>query len=208
LYPSLGLSRAIFFARESFGRDALVSGDPGLAADEGQRSANGKPIAQFVAGFPISPASKAQILSLYDRARDPLPGKSDADNPAVLNTPSYRDYLTRICGLSEEAANSFQVRTLGFFGLGCDAVPAADTRELGYPGFAGLGLPGDRGPEWSEPYIYHFPDGNASLTRLLVRALIPAAAPGTTRDDVGLAPCDDGALAVHGGHGRSRLRAT
>ena len=208
LYPSLGLSRAIFFARESFGRDALVSGDPGLAADEGQRSANGKPIAQFVAGFPISPASKAQILSLYDRARDPLAGKSVADKLAVLKTTSYRDYLTRICGLSEEAANCFQGRTLGFFGLGCDAVPAADTRELGYPGFAGLGLPGDRGPEWSEPYIYHFPDGNASLARLLVRALIPAAAPGTTMDDVVLAPFGYGALDVDGAPVRIRLDST
>ena len=30
-----------------------------------------------------------------------------------------------------------------------------------------------------EPYIYHFPDGNASLGRLMVRSLIPAVAPGS-----------------------------
>ena len=41
-----------------------------------------------------------------------------------------------------------------------------------------------------EPYIYHFPDGNASLARLLVRALIPGVAPGNTMDDVVLAPFD------------------
>ena len=41
-----------------------------------------------------------------------------------------------------------------------------------------------------EPYIYHFPDGNASLARLLVRSLIPAVAPGHTMDDIVLAPFD------------------
>ena len=35
-----------------------------------------------------------------------------------------------------------------------------------YPGFEGLGFP-ER--EKEEPYIFHFPDGNASVARLLVR---------------------------------------
>ena len=91
-------------------------------------------------------------------------------------------------------ANCFQGRPLGFFGLGSDAVPAADARDLGYPGFAGLKLPGDTNAAWKEPYIYHFPDGNASIARLLVRSLIPGAAPGNTMDDIVPAPFDYGAL--------------
>ena len=77
-------------------------------------------------------------------------------------------------------ANCFQGRPLGFFGLGSDAVPAADARDLGYPGFAGLKLPGGTNAAWKEPYIYHFPDGNASIARLLVRSLVPGVAPGNT----------------------------
>jgi spermidine dehydrogenase len=188
-YSSLGLSRAVFFAGEAFGRDVLVTGEPpgGGIDDAARRLANGKPLSEFVAAFPISSASKAQLLALYDSGRDPLGGKTAQEKLEILKRTSYRDFLIRVCGCSEEVANCFQGRTLGFFGLGCDAVPAADARELGYPGFDGLGL---QGRSAREPYIYHFPDGNASLARLLVRSLVPEVAPGHTMDDVVLARFD------------------
>ena len=80
-------------------------------------------------------------------------------------------------------------------------------RDLGYPGFAGLGL-GGANAAWSEPYIYHFPDGNASLARLLVRSLIPGIAPGSTMDDVVQAPFDYGKLDDLGQQVRIRLDST
>src|SRR5216683_403383 len=210
LYSSLGLSRGVFFAREAFGRDLLAAGEaPMRGTDElTRRLANAKPLAEFVAGFPISEASKAQLLALHDGARDPLAGKTIVDKLAILKTTSYRDYLVEVCGCSEEVANCFQGRTLGFFGLGCDAVPAAEARDLGYPGFQGLGLPGNAPAQWSEPYIYHFPDGNASLARLLVRALVPGVAPGDTMDDIVLARFDYDALDRRGQNTRIRLDST
>jgi spermidine dehydrogenase len=210
LYPSLGLSPGIFFAREAFGRDVLVSGDIiARSEDELARTRNrGKPLATVVGDFPILDSSKSQLLALYDEARDPLAGKSTAEKLLLLKRTSYRDYLIKICGCSEEVANCFQGRTLGFFGLGCDAVPAADVRAFGYPGFAGLKLPAEVHPEWSEPYIYHFPDGNASLVRLLVRKLLPEIAPGHTMDDVVLARFDYDKLDHKGQHVRIRLDST
>jgi spermidine dehydrogenase len=95
-----------------------------------------------------------------------------------------------------------------FSGFGCDAVAAADVRDFGYPGFAGLGLPVIANPERSEPYIYHFPDGNASLARLLVRSLLPEVAPGNTMDDIVLAPFDYDGLDRVGENTRIRLNAT
>src|SRR4029079_172963 len=192
LYPSLGLSRGTFFNREAFGRDVLVTGDPGR--DEDNTRANTKPLSEFVSAFPIAEASQAQIVALFSGAVDPMAGKSVEEKRELLKRTSYRDYLTKICGCSEEVANCFQGRPLGFFGLGSDGVPAADARELGYPGFAGLKLPGGANAAWQEPYIYHFPDRNASIVRLLVRSLIPGAAPGNTMDDVVLAAFDYGAL--------------
>jgi len=87
-------------------------------------------------------------------------------------------------------------------------VAAADLRDFGYPGFAGLGLPAEKHPEWDEPYIYHFPDGNASLARLLARSLIPGFAPGNTMDDVVLAGFDYRKLDERGHNVRIRLDST
>jgi spermidine dehydrogenase len=208
-YSSLGLSRGVFFTREMFGRDVLVTGDaPRMNADEAaRRRSNARPLAEFVADFPISEAGKAQYLALHSTERDPLAGRTRQEKLALLRRTSYRDYLIKIWGCDEEVASVLQGRTLGFFGLGADAVPAEDVRDLGYPGFAGLGL-GGANAAWSEPYIYHFPDGNASLARLLVRSLIPGIAPGSTMDDVVRAPFDYGKLDDLGQQVRIRLDST
>jgi spermidine dehydrogenase len=42
----------------------------------------------------------------------------------------------------------------------------------------------DEPEEAPEPYIFHFPDGNAGLARLIVRSLIPGAAAGHTMEDL------------------------
>jgi spermidine dehydrogenase len=210
LYPSLGLSRGVFFRRERFGRDVLATGDPTtvVADDLGRALLNAKPLEDFVAQFPVSSASKLQLLGLYRQIKDPLAGNSRAEKTDLLKRTSYRDYLIKVCGCSEEVADCFQGRTLDFFAVGCDAVSAYDARDAGYPGFDALGLPAVHNPERSEPYIYHFPDGNASLARLLVRALIPASAPGSTMDDIVLAPLDYAALDVETSPVRIRLDST
>jgi spermidine dehydrogenase len=207
-YPSLGLTRGMFFDRETFGRDVLVAGDPGGGEDGEPADGKAKKLEDFVAAFPISDGSKAQVVALYSRDNDPLSGRTAKEKREILKRTSYRDYLTRICGCDEEVANCFQGRPLGFYGLGSDSVAASDARDLGYPGFAGLKLSGDSNPAWKEPYIYHFPDGNASVARLLARSLIPDLAPGKTMDDVVQAPFDYGALDRGDKPVRIRLNST
>ena len=63
-------------------------------------------------------------------------------------------------------------------------------------------------PEKAEPYIFHFPDGNASIARLLVRSLVPGAIPGQTMDDVVLARADYGRLDDAKNPIRIRLNST
>jgi spermidine dehydrogenase len=100
--------------------------------------------------------------------------------------------------------------------MGIDGVPALDCWGLGYPGFQGMGLKkGDAAglsltakPKPSEPYIFHFPDGNASIARLLVRSLVAGSAPGSTMEDIVTAKMDYGKLDSDGSPVRIRLSST
>ena len=86
LYASLGLSRGVFFAREAFGRDRLVRRRclTMAAQRDRRRLANARTFDEFVADIPISDASKAQLLALYDDTRDPLAGRTIDEKMRLL----------------------------------------------------------------------------------------------------------------------------
>lgn len=213
LYPSMGLSRGVFFDAANFGRDVLVPGDPTpqVADDILPHERNAKPLAEFIAGFPLSEKARRELVLLHTEPRDFLAGNTREQKEALLASTSYYDFLVKHARVSPEAARYFQGRSLDFYALGTDSVSAAALYELGYPGFAGLGLEppsAEAQAELAEPYIYHFPDGNASLARLLVRALMPHAVPGKSMEDIVLARVDYEALDRAGTPVRLRLSST
>jgi spermidine dehydrogenase len=113
----------------------------------------------------------------------------------------------------------YQTRTHGLFGVGIDGVAALDCWGLRFPGFQGMTLApgpyrrmgftamGEATPE-KEPYHFHFPDGNASIARALVRALIPDAATGHTAEDIVTARFDYSKLDRRTSPVRIRLSST
>lgn len=209
LYPGLGLSRGVLFKREAFGVDRLVVGDPTrmVADDIPPDRLNARAARAFIDDFPLDAAARAQLLALYTDQRDVLSGLSAPERAQRLATLSYRDFLIHCWGLSEQAANTFQKRSHDFFALGIDGIAAMDAWATGYPGFQGM--PSE--PSWAmtdEPYIHHFPDGNASIARLLVRKLIPVAAAGDSMEDIVTAHFDYGQLDLPGARTRLRLNST
>lgn len=89
-----------------------------------------------------------------------------------------------------------------------DTTPALEAARRGSVGFNGLGLVFDEGFRESS-YTFHFPDGNASIARLLVSRLIPSAVPGKhTMETIVKAPLRYAALDDAASKVRIRLRSS
>ncbi len=195
LYASLGLEPAVFFDAGSFGRDHLAVG---LGA---------RPWAELLAGTPLSPRAREDLRRLAEERVDYFPGASAEETRARLKKTSYAAFLRGPARAGEEVVRFLQAFTHDFWGLGIDAISALECKRAGYPGFKGVsGAAGDEGA--GEPYIFHFPDGNASIARLLVRALQPQAVPGSSMEDIVTAPVDYAALDLPSSPVRIRLNST
>ena len=184
-YPSLGLGPGVFFDKETFGEDRLV---------KGKISSPG-----FLEQAPLGEAARRDIRRLETDPIDYLPGLSSSEKKARLSQISYRDYLLDLVNVDPSVIPLYQSRTHGEWGVGIDAVSALDVWPFGLPGFQGLQLDAGSAPHMGYTaagyaaggsYKFHFPDGNASIARLLVRSLNPQAVPGSSAEDVVTARID------------------
>ena len=206
-YPSLGLRRGIFLDRETFGADKLIVLSDGVSW------------AQLLAQSPLSPKVQSDIARIEEAQIDYLAGLFSDEKRTRLAHMSYRDYLLNVVKADPGVIPFYQARTHGEWGVGIDAVSALDVWAFHFPGFAGLGLKPGSAPHtgytaagYAEPdggsYKFHFPDGNASIARLLVRDLIPDSVPGSNAEDVVTARIDYSRLDRPTSPARIRLSST
>src|ERR1700722_8953031 len=204
-YAAHGLARGIFFDRETFGADKLVMARKGAAWRD------------TLAGAPLSDKARDDIVRIEEGKTDYFPGLSSAEKKARLARMSYRDFLRDVVKADPTALAVYQARSHGEWGVGADAVSALDVWAFDFPGFQGLKLEPGPAPHMGYTaagyadggsYTFHFPDGNASLVRLLVRNLIPESLPGTSAEDVVTARLDYAQLDRTQAPVRIRLNAT
>lgn len=212
-YSNLGLSRGIFFDAETFGSAKLVTGDPQrlVADDLTDATRNARGWAEFIDDFPLSAKDRAALIALHQSPRDYLADKTTEEKVTLLSEISYDAFLRQYVKLSDQAAQVFRNRPCDFTAFCSDGFPAYDAYNFGYPGFAAMKLPPpdpEAVAEMDEPYIYHFPDGNAGLARMIVRSLIPGVAPGKTMEDIVLAKFDYSQLDLPSNQTRLRLSST
>jgi spermidine dehydrogenase len=182
-----GLGNGVFFDRETFGVDRFEAGFMT------------RPWPEFFAAAPLTDAARASLIRVFTERVDYLPGLSSVQKRERLAHTSYADFLTRDAGLDPAALPFLAKWTHDFWGMGIDAVAALDIYTGGddygifpYPGFAGMDLGdgiGHATKPRGDPYVFHFPDGNASVARLLVRRLIPESMGGSTMEDIVTARC-------------------
>ncbi|MEP4146150.1 MAG: NAD(P)-binding protein [Halioglobus sp.] len=190
---------AMFFDEETYGRNVLV---PRCDFTRGKTGAEG----ELIDSFPVSEEAREQLKRFFAMRTDVLQGKSAEEVEHYATHTAYYDFLREHGGLGEEALQVFDNANHGNWGVETRSLSVAECVYEGMPGTNLLG-----GDNTSEDWDYNpamWPDGNASLARLQVQALIPAVSPGANADNIAMAKFDYSQLDSTDGPVRLRLNST
>ena len=214
-YKRHGLASSVYFDKAHYGTDKLVRSqffDASLFLPLAESKVSAL---EAVSQMPISEAARLGLTRLIESGADVLPDHSILSEPDLLARITYTEFISHYHQITEpEVITLLQDPPNAAFGQGMDMAPALDCLAFGLPGLKGTSLGTFSGLinrliTWSaEPYFYHFPDGNASVARLLVRRLIPETATGNSMEDVVTAQFDYRQLDSDASNVRLRLNST
>lgn len=202
-FSSRGLKRGIFFDRATYGVDRMTENPMGGFFGS---ALGGEDLARVVREMPIDEHAQSEFIRLLSGGVDYLDGMSINEKRKLLRNISYLEFLEKYAGMPKAVTGILQDTFLPLVSVGWEANAATDAADWWFPGTWELGVQEDKGEE--EPYIFHFPDGNAGLARALVRDLIPDALPGSTMEDLVLARADYSSLDAPDSDVRLRLNST
>ena len=205
-YERHGLAGGVAFNREDWGVDRLIRYDLGGLGGYLPLAPTDLSAAEVVRQMPMSDAARHEMLRLLTLDEDQIPHIPAEDKLDYLYTLSYRDFLAKHVGISEPEVFAALKNLTADSSVGIEATAAGDAIFWSY--LPGLKAAGFADYEEEEPYIHHFPDGVASVARLMVREMIPGVAPGSTMEDVVLAHFDYEKLDLEQSNVRLRLNST
>jgi len=170
-----GLRSAVWFDPEIWASEALLPGTrlSGSAPAE---------LAARVHEIPISPEGRAALKAFLLSSTDVLHELSPEAKEAYLRRTSYPEFLRRWFGIPDDALRLFSRAPSGYWGVRAENLSVAECLQTGLPGAHVLGMASDHDPGERHSPVAMFPDGNSSIARLLVRALVPAAFAGMAAD--------------------------
>jgi spermidine dehydrogenase len=199
-FADRSLTSGLWFSERHYGRDATVAG-------LGRRGQAVDP--SVIDRFPLPDADREALRALLNETKDLAPDLPSAEKLVWLRKTSYRDFLLHTAGVPESVYLLFRDNIRGLWGVGWDALSTLEAYRSGMPGTHGIAvdLPAESG-HGDEPYIFHFPDGNAGVARSLVRQLVPGAIPGATMEDLVTARANYDTLDRAGAACRIRLNST
>jgi spermidine dehydrogenase len=197
----------LYLGHDLYGDDQIVAG---LWA---QAWAGSGDYRALIGSLNLAPDDKGRLISLAGGEKDYLADIPSQDKEAYLHSTSYATFLYERVGLSPRGAKLMDPWVRSMFGVGIESASAWEAIEYGAPGLYALGPPDSvtQTDAAEDPDIYRypvFPDGNASVARLLVRKLIPSVAPGNTMQDLVTAKFDYSQLDREHSAVRVRLNST
>ena len=159
--------------------------------------------------FPLSESARAALKQFYASDADLLEGMGEPEIEHVLRRTSYAEFLSRHAGLPDEAVELFMKATDGYWGVQPHSLSTTEAMNAWLPGSHLLGDSASRAAGFEESEaVAMFPDGNASIARLLVRSLIPAVSPNAGAETIATARFDYDQLDRPQSSVRLRLEST
>ena len=169
-YERNNLGAVTYFSREVFGVDKIVRHPfcnypnyvEGLMARD--KLSNEAAVQQA----PLSKRGREQLLRVLNGGLHELNIPKDKLDH-YINSHSYFDYLKNTLGVDDQDVLKMARNSGLDWGLtGTDLMTIATAKNVGAMGF----IP-KKVYDIDNPYIHHFPDGNASIARALVKKMIP-----------------------------------
>jgi spermidine dehydrogenase len=198
------LGGVTYFNEEVFGEDKVVQHPycnyPNYVEGlQGAKVSNEEAAQQA----PLSGKGKEQLLRVLNGGLHSLQ-ILEGELREYIRTHSYFDYLKNTLGVDDPGV----LRMARHSGLdwgsgGTDVMSIAEAKNCGALGFAPVAVYDE-----DNPYIHHFPDGNAGVARALVKNLIPDVARGSNAEELVLAKFNYAELDKPGNTVRMRLNST
>ena len=117
---------------------------------------------------------------------------------------SYYDYLKDTLGVDDPGVfRMARHSALDWAGSGADVMSIGQAKGCGALGFAPVAVYDE-----DNPYIHHFPDGNATVVRLLVKKMIPNVGAGNNAEEIILSKFNYSELDKSSNIFRIRLNST
>jgi spermidine dehydrogenase len=199
------MGESVYFDREHYGEDTLAKAlSPNFAYDGVPDDSE---LEEIIASYPISQEARDALRDMYLNPRDYFPDLTIDAKRDLMRSISYEEFIGTHVGLPEDAIVFLRKKYIGNWAIGWDVLSGMEGVRMRMPGTYELGLGGGpRSTTASTRFI--FPDGNASLARLLARKLIPEAIPGDTMEDIVVAHVDYGRLDTEDAPVQIRLSST
>ena len=175
----------------------------------------GKDYEKSVRALPLPEPEQDKLINFFAGHQDCLDDLSLSEKWEYINTTSYNRYLVDKVGLDESTLPIMNAILIHLNGVSGWNLTVLEGLTLGGTGIKSMGWVGKATAMLAEVTLSKllsvdmFPDGNASVARLLVQKLIPAVAPDMQgREDVVITRFNYGALDRETNTTRLRLNST